>query len=83
MIDTTSTAIANTFIVLYREHGHKVLGEVTLDQAYGGARGVKCLVWEVRREQAVPALQKRQPINMKTRDLSWTPKKVFASEERL
>lgn len=30
-----------------REHGNKVLGEVTLDQAYGGARGVKCLVWEV------------------------------------
>lgn len=30
-----------------REHGSKVIGEVTLDQAYGGARGVKCLVWEV------------------------------------
>lgn len=32
---------------LCRDHGSKVLGEVTLDQAYGGARGVKCLVWEV------------------------------------
>jgi len=30
-----------------REHGSKVIGEVTLDQVYGGARGVKCLVWEV------------------------------------
>lgn len=29
-----------------REYGSKVLGEVTLDQAYGGARGIKSLVWE-------------------------------------
>ncbi len=31
-----------------REHGNKVIGEVTLDQVYGGARGIKSLVWEVR-----------------------------------
>ena len=31
---------------LYREHGNTVIGEVTLDQAYGGARGIKSLVWE-------------------------------------
>ncbi|EGE03895.1 citrate synthase [Trichophyton mentagrophytes] len=31
---------------LRKEHGHKVLGEVTLDQVYGGARGIKSLVWE-------------------------------------
>lgn len=31
-----------------REYGSKVIGEVTLDQVYGGARGVKALVWEVR-----------------------------------
>lgn len=30
-----------------REYGNKVLGEVTLDQVYGGARGIKALVWEV------------------------------------
>ena len=30
-----------------REYGSKVVGEVTLDQAYGGARGIKSLVWEV------------------------------------
>lgn len=30
-----------------REYGNKVIGEVTLDQAYGGARGIKALVWEV------------------------------------
>lgn len=29
-----------------REHGSKVIDKVTLDQVYGGARGIKCLVWE-------------------------------------
>ncbi|CAO3632901.1 unnamed protein product [Cunninghamella blakesleeana] len=29
-----------------KEYGNKVLGEVTVDQAYGGMRGVKGLVWE-------------------------------------
>lgn len=27
-------------------YGSKVVGEVTLDQVYGGARGIKSLVWE-------------------------------------
>ncbi|PVH98733.1 putative citrate synthase [Periconia macrospinosa] len=31
---------------LRKEHGNKVVGEVTLDQIYGGARGIKSLVWE-------------------------------------
>lgn len=31
---------------LRTEHGSKVVGEVTLDQVYGGARGIKSLVWE-------------------------------------
>jgi citrate synthase len=30
----------------HREHGAKVIDKVTLDQVYGGARGIKCLVWE-------------------------------------
>lgn len=29
-----------------REHGSKVIDKVTLDQVYGGARGIKSLVWE-------------------------------------
>lgn len=29
-----------------REHGSKVIDTVTLDQVYGGARGIKSLVWE-------------------------------------
>ena len=31
---------------LRKDHGSKVIGEVTLDQVYGGARGIKSLVWE-------------------------------------
>ena len=31
---------------LAKEHGHKSLGDVTVNQALGGARGVKCMVWE-------------------------------------
>jgi len=29
-----------------KTHGSKSLGEVTVDQAIGGARGVKCMIWE-------------------------------------
>ncbi|BFZ61074.1 citrate (Si)-synthase [Saitoella coloradoensis] len=31
---------------LKKEHGHKVIQEVTLDQVYGGMRGIKSMVWE-------------------------------------
>ncbi|MFH1999667.1 MAG: citrate (Si)-synthase, eukaryotic [Planctomycetota bacterium] len=31
---------------LLKEHGQDVISEVTLAQAYGGARGVKCMTWE-------------------------------------
>lgn len=31
---------------LRKDYGGKVVGEVTLDQVYGGARGIKSLVWE-------------------------------------
>lgn len=30
----------------HREHGSKIVDKVTLDQVYGGARGIKSLVWE-------------------------------------
>lgn len=30
----------------HSEHGSKVVDKVTLDQVYGGARGIKALVWE-------------------------------------
>lgn len=31
---------------LKKEHGSKVIGQVTIDQLIGGARGVKCMLWE-------------------------------------
>jgi len=31
---------------LKKEHGKEVIGEVTIDQCIGGARGVKCMLWE-------------------------------------
>ena len=31
---------------LKKEHGSKVIGNVTIDQLIGGARGVKCMLWE-------------------------------------
>lgn len=59
------------FKKLKAEHGHKSLGEVTVEQALGGARGVKCMVWETSlldadegirfRGQTIPELQKNLP----------------------
>jgi citrate synthase len=56
---------------LAKEHGHKSLGEVTVNQCLGGARGVKCMVWETSlldadegirfRGQTIPDLQKSLP----------------------
>jgi len=56
---------------LAKEHGHKSLGEVTVNQALGGARGVKCMVWETSlldadegirfRGHTIPDLQKTLP----------------------
>jgi len=34
-------------LALKKEHGSKVIGEVTIDQCIGGARGVKCMLWEL------------------------------------
>ena len=31
---------------LKKEHGSRVIGEVTIDQLIGGARSVKCMLWE-------------------------------------
>lgn len=39
-------ADASSSSSLRREHGSKVIDKVTLDQVYGGARGIKSLVWE-------------------------------------
>ena len=31
---------------LVKEHGQKVITQGTIEQAYGGMRGIKCMVWE-------------------------------------
>jgi len=36
-----------SLLKLKKEHGKEVIGEVTIDQCIGGARGVKCMVWEL------------------------------------
>ncbi|KAF5095795.1 hypothetical protein D0Z03_001755 [Geotrichum reessii] len=56
---------------LRKEHGNTVIGEVLLDQVYGGQRGIKALVWEgsvldpeegIRfRGKTIPDLQKELP----------------------
>ncbi|KAE9021305.1 putative citrate synthase [Phytophthora fragariae] len=56
---------------LKAEHGHKSLGEVTVEQTLGGARGIKSLLWETSlldaeegirfRGHTIPDLQKLLP----------------------
>ena len=56
---------------LKMDHGSKSLGEVTVDQCLGGARGVKCMVWETSlldadegirfRGHTIPELQQTLP----------------------
>jgi len=59
------------FKKIKEEHGSKSLGEVTVEQALGGARGVKCMIWETSlldpeegirfRGRTIPDLQKELP----------------------
>ena len=59
------------FKKLKADHGDKVLGQVTVEQALGGARDVQCLVWETSlldaqegirfRGMTIPELQKALP----------------------
>ena len=56
---------------LKADHGSKVLGEVTVDQCIGGARSVKCMLWETSlldaeegirfRGYTIPELQQKLP----------------------
>jgi len=56
---------------LKADHGNKSLGEVTVDQCIGGARSVKCMLWETSlldaeegirfRGHTIPELQQRLP----------------------
>lgn len=53
------------------KYGDKVLGDVTVEQAFGGARGVKCMIWDTSlldaeegirfRGHTIPELQEKLP----------------------
>lgn len=38
--------VQNEVKSLIKEYGNKVISEATVEQAYGGMRGIKCMVWE-------------------------------------
>ena len=63
-----------------RDYGSKVVGEVTLDQVYGGARGIKSLVWEVSRSCSVDA---GDSYLTPARDPYWTLKRASDFVARL
>ena len=54
-----------------KSHGDKILGEVTVAQCVGGARGVKCMLWDTSlldseegirfRGHTIPELQQKLP----------------------
>jgi citrate synthase len=58
-----------------KEHGEVKLGDVTISQAYGGMRDIKCMVWETSlldkdegirfRGRTIPELQKELPATLK------------------
>jgi len=80
---TASGEATHRFIMLNRadknncrDYGNKSLGEVTLDQAYGGARGVKCLVWEV---SCTTTSRLRIVLTYLSRGQSWILRRVSAS----
>jgi citrate synthase len=43
--EVSTTAVAEIKVML-KEHGEKVIDEVTLSQAYGGMRDIKSMIWE-------------------------------------
>lgn len=60
------------FKAIKKEHGAKVLGEVTVEQALGGMRGIPAMVWETSlldpeegirfRGFSIPELQEKLPV---------------------
>ncbi|KFM23540.1 putative citrate synthase, mitochondrial [Auxenochlorella protothecoides] len=56
---------------LKKEHGSKILGQVTVEQAIGGMRGIPCMLWETSlldadegirfRGYTIPELQEKLP----------------------
>jgi len=63
--------LRNEIEALLMEHKEKVISQVTVQQAYGGMRGVKCMVWETSlldpmegirfRGYSIPELRQKLP----------------------
>ena len=70
-----ASALATEMKALLKEHGDKKLDEVKLRQAFGGARGVKMMIWETSaldayegirfRGYSIPQLQELLPSDAK------------------
>lgn len=66
-----SLALATEVKAMLKEHGDKVIDEVTISQAYGGMRDIKSMIWETSlldasegiqfRGYSIPALREKLP----------------------
>ncbi|MEL6659671.1 MAG: citrate (Si)-synthase, partial [Bacteroidota bacterium] len=54
-----ASALAKEMKALLKEHGDKKLDEVKLRQAFGGARGIKMMIWETSQLDAYEGIRFR------------------------
>ncbi len=54
-----SSALRTEIRALVKEHGAKVVGDVTLGQVFGGARGIKTMMWETSELDAYDGIRFR------------------------
>lgn len=54
-----SSALQKEVKALLKEHGDKIVGEVSLSQVFGGMRGVKSMVWETSQLDATEGIRFR------------------------
>lgn len=55
-----ATALGQEVRALLKEHGDKKVDEVTLKQVYGGARGIKMMIWETSRLDPIDGIRFRR-----------------------
>jgi len=73
--------------VMKKEHGAKIVDKVTIDQLIGGARSIKCMLWETSlldpvegirfRGYSIPELQEKLPTNNGQPGEEPTPEGLF------
>ena len=54
-----SSALRTEIRALIKEHGAKVVGDVKLAQVFGGARGIKTMMWETSELDAYDGIRFR------------------------